>query len=139
MLYLDTSVLVAAVSNEVATARVHDWLEHQAEPFAISDWSLAEFASALAAKQRAQELSSAERAGGLQWLRTLSGGGAVLWPVSREAFRRAANLVNTAGVKVRASDALHLAVVEEFGATLCTLDAEQAEAGNMVAIRALSL
>lgn len=139
MLYLDTSVLVAAVSNEAATARVQDWLEQQADPLAVSDWSLAEFASALVAKQRAQELSAAERAGGLQWLRGLSDEGAIVWPVSRGAFRRAANLVNAAGVKVRASDALHLAVVEEFGAILCTLDQEQAEAGNRVAIQTLFL
>jgi hypothetical protein len=137
MLYLDTSLLVAAVSNEAATVRVQDWLEQQGGPWALSDWSLAEFASALAAKQRAKELSSAERAGGLRWIDGFGEGGAVVWPISRANFRRATDLVNGAEIKVRAADALHLAVAEERGSTLCTLDEEQAKAGSQGGIATL--
>jgi predicted nucleic acid-binding protein len=41
--------------------------------------------------------------------------------------------------KVRAADALHLAVAEERGSTLCTLDEEQAKAGTQGGVATLLL
>jgi len=139
MLYLDTSVLVAVVSRERATERTQKWLGEQTEPLEVSDWSLAEFASAVAAKQRTGELTNSERADATRWLSGFSDAGAVLWPISRANFRRTVELVNVSGAKVRASDALHLAVAEERGSIVCTLDAEQARAGREAAIATLLL
>lgn len=134
MLYLDTSPLVSAVSSEEATARVHDWLAQQADNLAISDWTVLEFASAAAAKQRGGEITATDRSQALTWFEQFKDDTAELWAVRTTAFRRATELINVVGVKVRAADALHLAIAEEHGATLCTLDKEQAEAGEAAGI-----
>jgi uncharacterized protein len=54
MLYLNTSLLVAALTNEPDTERMQGWLGQQAEgDLAISDSVATEFSSALSIKLRA--------------------------------------------------------------------------------------
>jgi predicted nucleic acid-binding protein len=60
MVYLDTSVIVAALLNEAATSRIQDWLAAQeAGSTAISDWVVTEFSSALAVKLRTGQIEAA--------------------------------------------------------------------------------
>lgn len=134
MLYLDTSLLITAVLKEAETARIQLWLAQQEDDVVISDWSVVEFASGIARKQNAKEIAPEDRIAALTWMRQLSGETTGLLTVSRDAMRRAADAINT-GVRVRGADALHLAVAEEYSATLCTLDKEQAVAGQAMAIR----
>ena len=54
MLYLDTSLLVAALTNEQETERIQGWLGQRAEgDLAIHYWVATEFSSALSIKPRA--------------------------------------------------------------------------------------
>ena len=62
MLYLDTSILVAALTNEQRTREMQEWLAEQpAGQLALSDWVLTEFSGALSLKVRTGRLTKASR------------------------------------------------------------------------------
>ncbi|PYD80039.1 type II toxin-antitoxin system VapC family toxin (plasmid) [Komagataeibacter oboediens] len=134
-LYLDTSVLVAALTNEEETTRMQDWLGAQApEDLSISDWVVTEFSSALSIKLRMGQITVTDRANSLAMftrLRTESFG---VMPVTSQNFRTAARFSDQYALGLRAGDALHLAVCADHGATLCTLDRRLAEAGPQVGL-----
>ena len=63
MLYLDTSLLVAALTNEAATRQIQRWLGKQnPDDLAISDWVAAEFSAALSIKLRTAAIEASHRA-----------------------------------------------------------------------------
>ena len=138
MYYLDTSLLVAAIwEEEGSTARVQTWMREVDGPFAISDWSLSEFAAAISSKTRAGAMFVEQRDAAELWLQNFTIRSAELLAVQRAAFRRAASIAKSPGVKVRAGDALHLAIAERHGAVICTLDKDQAAAGQAIAMGTL--
>ncbi|MGB5096270.1 MAG: type II toxin-antitoxin system VapC family toxin, partial [Porticoccaceae bacterium] len=59
MLYVDTSILVAALTREPATGRMQAWLADQAAGvLAISEWVLTEFSVAMSVKVRTGQLAA---------------------------------------------------------------------------------
>lgn len=138
MFCLDSSVAVAAVSAETATAAVLEWMAGR-EDILISDWLVTEAVAALSRKHRMQFLSAEEHAGALAALRQQIGGALPALPVTREDFRVAARLAERPDTGLRAGDALHLAIASSAGATLATLDRGQARAAWMLQIPALLL
>lgn len=123
MIYLDTSVVVTLLILEPRTADVTAWFAGLSEIPASSDWLLSEFASAVSIKVRRGDLNESGAKAVHKEFDLLVASGLRLIPVSRAAFRAAADWAKQHKHGLRAGDALHLAVAQEAGAkSIATLD-----------------
>lgn len=123
MVYVDTSVLVALLTNEAAASRITQWYSEETRPLISGDWCVPEFASALALKQRTAQLT--QKQGNIAW-KVFTGfcsSALRLLPLERDVFAKAAQLVRASHTGLRAGDALHLALALHLEAeAFLTLD-----------------
>lgn len=128
MLYLDTALVVTAVTAENATVQVQHWLgEQEDDALAVSNWVTTEVSAALSLKIRTGDLSLELRDEADAAYRTLLQEMTLLH-VTASDFERGAELARFHESGLRGGDALHLAVASANGATLCTLDKRFAQA-----------
>lgn len=138
--YLDTSVLVAALTHEAASKRMQTWLAAQPPgDLAISEWVATEFSAALSIKLRTGQIKETHRADVLAMFAKLRTDSFILLPVAALEFRTAARFADQSALGVRAGDALHLAICANYGATLCTLDQRLGKAGRALAVKTMLL
>lgn len=134
--YLDTSLLVAATTAENRTDAVLRWLDgNSSATFAISDWTVAEYSSALSLKLREKAIDVDYRASALAEFAWMCANSLTILPVHTSHFSSAARFADQYALGLRAGDALHLAVAAERGAVLYTLDKRQFGAGAKLGVR----
>jgi len=133
--YLDTSVLIASVSPEVETEAALAWLErHPNADHLISDWTLVEVASAIALKERSQQLTMNQARIVNEIVDSWVRDSLEVLPIHRTVFHSASRLLAQSGTRLRAGDALHLAIAREEGATLVTLDRTLANEASVISL-----
>lgn len=129
MIYLDASVVVSVFLPDVHTSRVVAWLGAVTEAPALSHWTITEFSSAAARQERMGRIGPDRRSAAEQnfdaWLLVVEQA-----PVLRADFELARDLVRRGHPRLRAADALHLAIARRLGARLATLDVVMAEAAR---------
>lgn len=140
MFYVDTSVLVSALTLETRTAQMQQWLAgQQADQLTVSDWTITEFSSALSIKIRTGQLNLDQRSRALAAFNQMISESFTVFGISASHFRAAARLTDQFSLNLRAGDALHLTVALAHGATVCTLDQRLAAAGPEIGAATLLL
>jgi uncharacterized protein len=139
MFYLDTSLLVTALSNEDRTLDVQSWLRDQNQSqLVISAWAITEFASALAFKQRTKQITGDHAAKiNAAWL-IMRKDGLRVAAVDVADFYRAAVMIAESPVALRSGDALHIAIAERYDHKLVTRDQKMLEAAGALGVIAVS-
>jgi predicted nucleic acid-binding protein len=131
---------VAAITNETETEAVQLWLgEHQLTPYLMSEWGVAEVASALSIKVRTGQMSVESRALAVSLFNSVFRPSVEIVSFNSQHFNDAARFVERHDLVLRTGDALHLAMSGYCGAMLCTLDSRQGAAGPILGIPTLRL
>ncbi len=140
MVYVDTSALVPAFIHEPMSEAVLAWIETSGERLVVSEWAIAEFSSAAAIKVRTGEIASAmAKKARARFLDFAQDHCSIAVP-QRAEFRRAAELAGDPDLKLRAGDALHLAIAEasKVLGILC-LDEAMAAGAKTIGLNVISV
>ena len=139
MIYVDTSVFVAAFTMEpVHTRRAQRFLMREAD-IQASSWTVTEFASALMIKLRRGDIDDDYRINAWLRFKELITARALVRPVPTDAYMEAADLVIQSN-ELRAADALHLVTARQIGCSeLATFDKVLAKASRKYGVGHASL
>lgn len=132
--YLDASVLVPLVVPESSSIRVELFLKRDPGPLFVSEFGATEAASAVSRLVRMEQISIAAAYVALDafddWRLTV----AEAVDITRADFRLAHTLVRQFETKLKAPDALHIAVATRLGARLISRDAGMLMSASMTGL-----
>tara|TARA_R110002012_G_scaffold314387_2_gene527093 strand:+ start:39306 stop:39719 length:414 start_codon:yes stop_codon:yes gene_type:complete len=120
VIYLDASVVVPIFVVEATSPRLDAWLATDPD-ICLSQWTVAEFSSALSHHQRTGRLDPDERETAEEGLDRWLAQGVRLLDVGSDDVQAARALIRFDPL-LRTPDALHVALTERFRMTLATYD-----------------
>jgi predicted nucleic acid-binding protein len=123
---------------ERESERVVSWLEARADDLLASAWTAPEVASALSLKVRTGALDLSARAAAMARFNGLMSSLLIL-DIEPLHFLLAASFAGQHDLALRASDALHLAVCADRGASLATLDGRMRDAALALGVAVESI
>lgn len=126
--YLDASFLVPLFVDDDWTERAKRWAASEPD-VVVSDWAVTEFSSALSLHVRKRRIDADERDEAENALDWWLAGRITEEPVDPEDVVAARGLLHRHD-KLRAPDALHLAIVLRLGVGLVTYDGDLADAAR---------
>ena len=139
-MYVDTSVIVAMLTDEPKTQACKDWFSGLKQAPMSGDWLVTEFYSVIALKQRMGQLCEKDlKATMHQFEQLTNNGGIKLMPIARESFSNAGKLTHQ-HANTRAGDALHLSVAMQCEAkAFATLDMAQAASAKQLGFEVVTI
>ncbi len=132
--YLDASVLTAAVIDEPATHAVRALLIGSTQELLVGDFAAAEVASAVSRLVRMGQITADDAAGRLDDFEIWRAATSSVVEIHAADARLAYAYVRRFDLRLRAPDALHLAIARRLDATLVTLDKRLADAARELGV-----
>jgi len=136
MLYLDAAVVLTLFVGESTSERVEAWLARRRQPLAFSDWGLTECASALGIKCRRGELNDEAAARSFAAISAFARESCEWLSCAGHHQSDAQAMLARFELKLRAGDALHLAMCRHARGTLVTYDALLLAAAKALGVKA---
>lgn len=133
-LYLDASVLLPTLINEAGSANVDSLLRQNPGGLFISEFAVAEVASALSLSVRIGRLAEEDATERLAYFDTWRAARAENIDVERMDVRSAGLIVRQFDLMLRTPDALHIAICHRLGASMATLDRRLAAASASLGV-----
>jgi predicted nucleic acid-binding protein len=133
-LYLDASVIVATLIPEAASDAIRRFLYETDEPVIVSEFAAAEVASSLSRLVRMGEMTTDIARGALGDFDAWRLAETVAIGIDDFDIAETSELVRRFELKLRAPDALHLAICLRAGATLVTKDTVLSDAARACAV-----
>ena len=133
-IYLDASVLIAVLAEELASAAVRRFLRTRREDRLISDFAAAEVVSAISRLLRMRLLTEEEGSTRLADFDAWRAAASSAADMHAADARLAYAYVRRFDLRLRAPDALHLAIARRLDAALVTLDRRIAAAAKELGV-----
>jgi uncharacterized protein len=132
--YLDTSVIVALLIRDPFTDRAYRYLNAETPDLTVSDYSAAEFASAVARRVRMREMTADAARKAFVTFDGLAPGTVERVETSSADIKSAEAFLRRLDLTLRAPDALNIAVAQRIDATLMTFDEKMAVAAKALGV-----
>ena len=135
MRYVDTSVLIAFLLPESGSQLAERLMTSPGDALAYSSWTEVELLSALGIQVRRKLITRRAAKRVVDVFANLVAPALVRRAVSDNDHRMAAHILDGWQTSLRAGDALHLALVQEYQAELWTFDRIMAKAASHFGLR----
>lgn len=136
-LYLDTSVVIALLTEDPLSSRAYTALENNREPLLVSDVGAAEFAAVVGRNIRTGNITRHHGVAALVIFDQWSSRAARLVQIDPVDVAIAGSYLRRLDLALFAPDAIHIAFAERFDATLLTFDRAMAVAARTLGLTVL--